>query len=75
MTETGIVGAALGRERPLIARLRARVIQGAVAKGAKEEDARAALAEIESERPILDWLANGGLEKIVDLVLKLLSLL
>lgn len=59
--------------RPLLNALRERVIKGAVARGASEADARAALAEIESDRPLLDWLANGGLEKIIDLILKLLA--
>lgn len=43
-----------------------------------EEIVDAALAEkeaelAESDTPFLDWLMNGGLEKIIELILKLLS--
>jgi len=32
------------------------------------------LAELESDRPFLDWLASGGFEKIIALILRLLGL-
>jgi hypothetical protein len=69
----GILGGP--QRRPLLNALRNRAVAGAVARGVSEQDARAALAEIESDRPLLDWLANGGLEKIIDLILKLLAVL
>ena len=55
-------------------RLKQRAIDGAVARGANREEVEAALAEI-GDRPILDWLMNGGLEKIIELILKILALL
>lgn len=74
MNETkGILGGL--QRQPLRNALRKRIIAGAVARGVSEADAQAALAEIESERPILDWLANGGVEKIIELILKLLAVL
>lgn len=30
--------------------------------------------EVESDRPFLDWLTNGGLEKLIEIILKLLPL-
>jgi hypothetical protein len=44
--------------------------------GVSEAQADAALASLEdaSDQPFLDWILNGGLEKLIELVLKLLPL-
>ena len=63
------------RPRPLVNALRKRIVAAAVSRGAGEAEAVLALAEIESDRPLLDWLMDGGFEKIVELILKLLALL
>lgn len=34
----------------------------------------AALFELESERPLLDWLLNGGFEKLLEMLLTILAL-
>ena len=62
-------------KRPVRDALRKRLAEAAVAKGADPKKVEAALAELESERPILDWLANGGFEKLLKLILELVAVL
>lgn len=54
--------------------IRRRLIARAVERGFSREDAEATLSQMESERPILDWLINGGFEQFLELFLKLLAL-
>lgn len=54
--------------------IRRRLIAKAVDRGFTREHAEAVLADMESERPILDWLINGGFEQLLELFLKLLAL-
>lgn len=65
------------RRRPLLDRIekaRAAIIQRAVAQGCDREAATQTLASLEAERPLLDWLLlGGGLEKIIELIVFLLS--
>ncbi len=63
-----------GRHRPA----RAAFIRYIARRGnVTEEKAAEALAAVEddTDRPFLDWLLNGGLEKLIEIVLKLLPLL
>lgn len=54
--------------------LRSNAIEAAVAKGADRARAESAMEEIESDRPLLDWLHNGGFEKLLKLLLELLKI-
>lgn len=55
-------------------RVRQTVIEGAVAQGCDRAEATEALSHMESDRPLLDWLLmGGGLEKIISLLVLLLS--
>jgi hypothetical protein len=65
---------ALIKRRPLRDRLAERLVADAVAKGADKKKAEEVVADLQSERPILDWFLNGGWEKLVELVLKLIDL-
>lgn len=58
-------------------RFKARVVAKAVEQGATAEAAAAAFEEAvgESDRPFLDWLTDGGFEKLLQIVLKILDLL
>lgn len=66
--------------RPIRDRLAARVAQAredvilaCVARGADRAEAEAQLEELESDRPILDWLLAGGLERLITLILTLIG--
>jgi hypothetical protein len=65
---------ALIKRRPLRDRLAERLVADAVARGADKKKAEEVVADLQSERPILDWFLNGGWEKLVELVLKLIDL-
>lgn len=54
-------------------RVRARLLDAAEANGADRDAANRVLAELEGERPILEWLLDGGWEKLLALVLELLK--
>lgn len=58
-------------------RLKSRIVKEAVAKGATAEAAGAAFEEAmaEGDRPFLDWLMDGGFEKLLQIVLRILDLL
>lgn len=57
------------------AKVREEVLAAIVAKGGDRTKAEEVLEELESERPILDWLLiGGGLEKLIALILRLISL-
>lgn len=56
-------------------RLRTRLVDAAVAKGASPIAAGLAVNQLASERPLLDWLLDGGWEKLLALVLELIKLL
>ena len=60
------------RFRPL-KRLKARVVAAVVARGGSAEEAEGAIREI-GDGTFLDWLMNGGFEKIVELILKILGI-
>lgn len=64
----------IGRRRPLRDRLHARLVEAAVAQGADREAATAVVDELASERPLLDWLLNGGFEKLLQMIMTLISL-
>lgn len=32
-----------------------------------------AIASLESERPLMDWLLNGGIEKIIELIIMIIT--
>ena len=55
-------------------RIRKRLRDAAVEAGRSAADVDAVLDDMESERPFVDWLLNGGFEKILELILKLLPL-
>lgn len=62
--------------RPLRDRLRARLTEEALlaaGPGASHAQVAAILDELESDRPLIDWLLNGGWEKILALILQLLK--
>lgn len=69
----GVAGGILDR-RPFLARLRARVVDLAVARGADRAQAEQAVGEI-GDHPFLEWLMNGGLEMIVKAVLAIIAAL
>jgi hypothetical protein len=56
------------------ARIRQRLKDAAIARGAEASAVDAVLDDMESDRPFVDWLLNGGFEKILELILKLLPL-
>lgn len=57
---------------PLRDRLRVHLIDAVVAKGATEADASEAIDDMLVEKPIWDWLANGGWIKLVELIIEIL---
>ncbi len=58
-------------------RLKARVVEAAKAQGADEVKAGEAFEQAlaESDRPFLDWLLNGGFEKLLEIVMRIITLL
>lgn len=72
--EANEASASASRKRGFVARMKERAIQGAIDRGATREDAEAVLLEI-GDGKFLDWLMNGGLEKIIELILKLIGLI
>ena len=66
-----------GRRRPLLNRIekaRAAILDRVTAQGYDRAAATETLANLEAERPLLDWLLlGGGLEKIIELIVFLLS--
>lgn len=68
----GMVG---GRVRDRISqRIRDRIRQRAVESGAPPDAVDEALDAMESDRPFIDWLLNGGFEKLLELFFKFLPL-
>jgi hypothetical protein len=63
------------RRRPLRDRLIQRLIDDAVEKGADRDKAERIVRDLDTERPILDWLRSGGWKELLELVLKLIALL
>lgn len=67
---------------PLFPRIRSKANQrirdhlrfAAIANGADPVRVDAVLDEMEDDRPFLDWLLNGGFEKLLELLMKLLVL-
>ena len=59
---------------PIVQLIRRRLKREAMDSGYSAEDVDKALENLESERPILDWLLNGGFEKLLDMVLTILAL-
>ncbi len=59
--------------RPL-KRLKARAVEMAVARGASQVQVEALVEEL-GDRPLLDWLKDGGLELIVKMILMILAAL
>ena len=55
-------------------RVRDRLRQRAIEWGAPAEAVDAALDAMESDRPFIDWLLNGGFEKLLELFLKVIPL-
>lgn len=60
--------------RPILNLIRRKLKQEAMDSGYSEKEVDDALADLESERPLLDWLLNGGFEKLVDMLLTILAL-
>lgn len=58
-------------------RLKERIVAEAVKQGASAEQAQAAFEEAvgASDRPFLDWLANGGFEKLLEIVMTIIKML
>lgn len=71
----GAKAEAQDRRRPLRDRLIQRLIDDAVEKGADRDKAEKIVRDLDTERPILDWLRNGGWKELLELVLKLIALL
>lgn len=63
----------VGRRRPIRDRLRDRLVDAAVARGADRAEAEAVVDELSGERPLLDWLLSGGFEKLLVMILELLG--
>lgn len=57
--------------------LKERIVAEAVKQGASAEQAQAAFEEAvgASDRPFLDWLANGGFEKLLEIVMTIIKML
>lgn len=68
------LAAVVGRRRPIRDRLRERLVAAAVAEGADRHAAEAAVDDLAGERPLLDWLMNGGFQKLLELILTLIKL-
>jgi len=64
--------ATAGRPRPILERFRRRVVDHLVERGVTRREAEQAVAEIGDGR-FLDWLMNGGLEAIVEAILRILA--
>ncbi|HEY1188582.1 MAG TPA: hypothetical protein VGE74_13095 [Gemmata sp.] len=65
------------RRQPVRDRVRAGLIRAIVAAApapVSDEQVNEVIDEVTSERPLLDWLTGGGLEKLIALVLDLLKL-
>lgn len=61
------------RPRPLRDWLATKLIDAAVAKGHDRAKAEALVDQMAGERPLIDWLLNGGWQKLLDLFLELLA--
>lgn len=64
----------MARRTPIRDAIRRKLIEAAVEKGVSRGHAETTLKQMEAERPILDWLANGGFEALLKLFLELLAL-
>ena len=58
---------------PFLDRVRARLTEEAVAKGATAEEVAVVLDEMDTAHPILDWLKSGGFEFLLNLLMSLLA--
>jgi len=65
--------ASVKKRQPLRDFIRSQLIDRAVAAGADRRKAEQAAAILESERPFLDWLMNGGFEKLFALIMQLIG--
>ena len=74
MAETAVRRPIRERLEERKAKARERIITACVASGANAVEARDVLEELESDRPLLDWLASSGFEIIIALILRLLGL-
>lgn len=63
------------KKHPLRDRLREKVLEAVVEKGGDRAAAEKVLDEMSSDRPLLDWMRNGGFIKLVELVLELIAIL
>lgn len=61
--------------KPLRKWLEEKLVNDVVAAGGDPKYVADAVKEVLSDRPILDWLMNGGWEQLVKLVLSILALL
>ncbi len=62
-------------KRPVRDALRKKLADAAVAKGADPKKVEAALAEMESDRPLIDFLMSIDFERLVKLILELVAVL
>lgn len=74
MAETAARRSIRVRLEKRIAEARERIIATCVARGANLAETIDVLEELESDRPLLDWLASGGFEVIIALILRLLGI-
>ncbi len=65
-------------DHPARAIFRKRLIAAAMKKGATEKKATNAvdkvLGDLPTDKPFLDWLTNGGFEKLLAMILRILAL-
>ncbi len=62
------------KKQPIRDAIRRKLVESAVEQGADRAHAEATLKKMEGERPILDWLINGGFEQLLKLFLQLIAL-
>ncbi len=55
--------------------LKRRLIAAALDKGATREEIDAAIDHAESDRPLLDWLKNGGFQELLKFIMELIAIL
>ena len=63
------------RRRPLRDALAKRLRERALREGADPKKVELVIKEMESERPLIDWLRNGGFEALFNLFMELIKLL
>lgn len=60
---------------PLRNILKQRLIKAAIAKGATREEVENAIGQAEGDRPLLDWLKNGGFQELLKFIMELIAIL